>query len=121
MKGRGWAHGWRDAHREGRWGRGMGRAGRGVPSRGPPPGLADLALDHVLTADKVEWQVEQYDQVWEKDVLAAGRGVGVAWGTSRVQKTRLQPLAVQVREGAPGPGWWLEGWRGVDTRGQEGC
>ena len=54
-------------------------------------------------------------------MLAAGRGVGVAWGTSRVQKTRLQPLAVQVREGAPGPGWWLEGWRGVDTRGQEGC
>lgn len=58
----------------------MERAGRGAPSRGPPPGLAGLALDHVLTAGKAEWQVEQYDQVWKNDVLAAGKGIGMPGG-----------------------------------------
>ena len=43
-------------------------------------GLAGLALNHVLTAGKAEWQVEQYDQVWKKDVLAAGKGIGMLGG-----------------------------------------
>ena len=64
------------AGRVGAW-RGLG----GEPlSRGPPPGLAGLALNHVLTAGKAEWQVEQYDQVWKKDVLAAGKGIGMLGG-----------------------------------------
>ena len=77
----------------------MERGGRGAPRRGPPPGLAGPGLDLVLTAGKAGWQVEQ----WK----------------SGVQETRLLPRAVQVREGVPGPGWWPQGWRGVDTHGQE--